>query len=104
MEFQREVTTTLPGHPAKKTRVTIVRDDERAWDALAMRAAIVAVQARWRAAGEIPAEDTIPASELVGRRGRPANPIKRAKEDPVYRRRIIAELMELDRGDEGGGE
>jgi hypothetical protein len=101
MEFVKEVTTTI-GEEPKKTKLTIIKDEERAWDMLAIRSAVVAVQARWRSAGEVPAEYTIAVSELVGRRGRPAiDPVVRAKNDPAYRRRIIAQLMELE---QDGGE
>jgi hypothetical protein len=101
MEFQREVTTTLAGQPAKKTKLTIIKDEERAWDMLAIRSAVVAVQARWRGRGEVPTEDTIRASELVGRRGRPAiDPVARARTDPAYRRRLLDELMALSEGGE----
>jgi hypothetical protein len=102
MEFKKEVNTTLPGKHPKKTHLTVVVDDGQAWDALALRAAIVAAQAMWRSAGEVPDAGTVRASELVGRRGRPrVNPVERARTDPAYRARLIAELEALDRG---GGE
>jgi hypothetical protein len=104
MQFEREVTTTVAGR-TKKTRLTVVNDSQAAWDALAIRSAVVAVQARWRSAGEVPDADTVKVTELVGRRGRPAiDPVKRAKADPAYRARLIAELMELGDEDGEGGE
>jgi hypothetical protein len=101
MRFEKEVTTTLAGQRPQKTKLVVVVDDDQAWNQLAMRAAIVAAQARWRSAGEVPAEETVNVSSLVGRRGRPSvNPLERAKADPAYRRRLLAELEAL----EGGGE
>jgi hypothetical protein len=98
MKFEREVTTTLAGNQPAKTKLAVIVDDSQAWDALALRAAVVAAQARWRKAGEVPVEETVTASELVGhRRGRkPVDPIARAKADPAYRRRLMAAIAAMD--------
>jgi hypothetical protein len=100
MKFEKEVTTTLAGCSPAKTRLTVINDDGQAWDQLALRAAIIAAQARWRKAGEVPVEETVAASELVGRRGRrPVDPIARAKADPAYRRRLMEAIAAMDEED-----
>jgi hypothetical protein len=100
MKFEKEVTTTLAGKQPAKTRLVIINDDGQAWDQLALRAAIIAAQARWRQAGEVPAEATVTVAELVGRRGRrPTDPIARAKADPAYRRRLMAAIAAMDEED-----
>ena len=102
MKFEKVIQTTRGGQPVK-TKLVVINDDNQAWDTLALRSAIIAAQAKWRQAGEVPAEATITASELVGRKGRkPVDPVERAKADPAYRRRILAELQALEQ--EGGGE
>jgi len=97
MKFEKVIQTTIGGERPARTKLSIINDDARAWDQLALRAAVIAAQARWRQAGEVPAEATVTASELVARRGRkPIDPVERAKADPVYRRRLMEAIVAME--------